>query len=473
MYLRGAAVAALLTAVSATAQEREDPVVFADGEAAKADDIVVTGSRIARPETGTPSPVVSYGVKDVQQSGYTNLTDFLKDTPSLSQSVTSNQDSFEGKGSNDGINTLNLRNLGDNRTLVLVDGHRHVGARQGSAAVDINTIPTDLIDRIDIVSGGASAVYGADAVSGVVNFILTKGFEGVQARGQMGISSRGDAGMRFVSIVAGRNFADGRGNAAVSYEHSEDDGLLGADRSYSRGGTNLRPSKNQADIPDDPNIPDFAFVVPQLTGTSRAGAIDTGRVVNGVFVPGAFDGVPEFNGNGKVYDLGVRQRSATGAFGRFSVGGDGYYQADGIFTQLRTAQTRNNVNLISHFDVGPAFKLSFSGKYARNRSTSIAGPFMDSYFVAADNPFIPASIQPSAGQGVRVGRASFDLGNIDIKVRLETVRGVAGATGVLADWLSYDASYVYGQTRERTNALNRYTDRFFAALDVVTDPRTG
>src|SRR5207237_5329769 len=106
-----------------------------------------------------------------------------------------------------GLNLLDLRGLGPNRTLVLVNGRRHVAGQPDSAAVDINAIPVDLIDRVDVLTGGASAIYGADGVSGVVNFILKRDFDAISARSQFGISDRGDAGNRFASIVAGRNFA--------------------------------------------------------------------------------------------------------------------------------------------------------------------------------------------------------------------------------------------------------------------------
>jgi outer membrane receptor protein involved in Fe transport len=108
-----------------------------------------------------------------------------------------------------------LRNLGTDRTLVLVDGRRHVSSVEGSASVDINTIPEDLIERVDVLTGGASAIYGADGVSGVVNFVLKKNFEGLTGRVQAGISKYGDAGQRYATLTAGHNFGDGRGNGAL------------------------------------------------------------------------------------------------------------------------------------------------------------------------------------------------------------------------------------------------------------------
>jgi outer membrane cobalamin receptor len=114
-----------------------------------------------------------------------------------------------------------VRYLGEERTLVLVNGRRHIAGYPGVASVDINTIPVDLIDRIDILTGGTSAVYGSDGVSGVVNFVLKRNFEGLAIRAQAGIAQRGDSGNRFVSATWGRNFADNRGNIAVAYEFNQ------------------------------------------------------------------------------------------------------------------------------------------------------------------------------------------------------------------------------------------------------------
>ncbi|MFD2578307.1 TonB-dependent receptor plug domain-containing protein [Novosphingobium colocasiae] len=122
-----------------------------------------------------------------------------------------------------GTNFLNLRNLGADRTLVLVDGRRHVSGSPGTAAVDINTIPTDLVERVDVLTGGVGAIYGADGVSGVVNFIMKKDFDGLNLRAQNTISQRGDAGQRFGAATFGKNFADGRGNITVAYEFNETD----------------------------------------------------------------------------------------------------------------------------------------------------------------------------------------------------------------------------------------------------------
>ena len=184
--LRAAIGASALTIVCVqTAAQDQSPQ-----PAAPLETIIVTGSRIVVPGVAVSNPVTSIDAEAIKNSGVTDLTDYLKTTPALVSST----DKTDAAGSTfiggTGLTLLNLRNLGVDRTLVLVDGRRHVAGLPGSAAVDIDTIPFALIDRIDVQTGGASALYGADGVSGVVNFILKHDFEGVDVRAQYGSSSQ-------------------------------------------------------------------------------------------------------------------------------------------------------------------------------------------------------------------------------------------------------------------------------------------
>jgi outer membrane receptor protein involved in Fe transport len=232
----------------------------------------------------------------IQQSGTTNLTDYLASMPALVGSSTSRDNSGDRAGiGTTGLNLLNLRNLGTERTLVLVDGRRHVASLEGSASVDINTIPEDLIERIDVLTGGASAIYGADGVTGVVNFVLKKNFEGITGRVQSGISKYGDAGQRFAALTAGHNFANGQGNIALSYEFSDEDRL----DAKKRTGNNFTSMSYNPDY--DPTKAGSYYRVPQsdvrYAYTSRKGAVDVGA-------DGEFDGIPDYLGTGAVYNNG-------------------------------------------------------------------------------------------------------------------------------------------------------------------------
>lgn len=443
----------------ATAEEVAGPLETPEDAEAE---IVVTGSRIARPEFDTPNPITSFTAASIEQSGLTNVTDFLVQNPALIGSSTSADNSGSNAGfGTTGINLLNLRNLGTNRTLVLVDGRRHVSGLPGSAAVDINTIPTDLIERVDVVTGGASAVYGADAVSGVVNFVLKRNFDGISARGQAGISEQGDTGNRFGSVTVGKNFAGDRANVAVSYEFSEEDRVNSFDRR--RTGDPLFSFslvRDPGDIPDVAGRPDRVLTNNlRYADSSTDGAIDID-----------FDGIPEFTGTGAVYDRGRLLPSSNGLTQGGSSTPLAGYQGD-----LRGKTRRHNVNVLTSFEVSDALRVFAQGKYVDTLGFSIAQPTFDFFtYITPENPFIPINIAAVAPDGVLLSRDNFDLGVRGETVKRETLRGVVGADGRISPNARYEVSYVYGQTKTNNRSDNfRLSDRYFAALDAVIDPATG
>ena len=211
-----------------------------------------------------------------QNSGVTNVTDYLKTVPALVGSTDKN----DAAGSNTfiggtGLTLLNLRNLGVDRTLVLVNGRRHVAGLPGSAAVDVDTIPFALLERVDIQTGGASALYGADGVSGVVNFILRRDYEGFDVRAQYGSSEEGDADTVLVSGVLGQNVDDGRGNVTVALEYSKEKRLRANQRDFAGGGNRSTFQENPADLDDDPAVPDeIPLRDVRFWDSGPAGAVD-------------------------------------------------------------------------------------------------------------------------------------------------------------------------------------------------------
>ncbi|HEX8382370.1 MAG TPA: TonB-dependent receptor [Sphingomonas sp.] len=465
-----ALVAGPVAAQTATTP-RQDPV---DGAPTAADvatptqqpdevEVIVTGSRIARPEISAPNPITSFSVATLDQSGRTNLTDFLAQNPALLNSVTSaDQSGSTAAFGAVGTNLLDLRGLGTNRTLVLIDGRRHVAGIPGSAAVDINTIPIDLLDRIDVQTGGASAVYGADAVSGVVNFILKRDFEGLRGRAQAGISEAGDSGSKLLTLTGGKNLLDDRANVALSYEFRQDDRVSG----FSRGrvGDPLRAFgivRDPTDFPDDPARPDRILTNDlRYADSSRDGAVDLD-----------LDGLPDFTGSGKAYDRGTLLRGSGG----LTRGGDSTpiagYQGD-----LAPDNRIHNFNLLTSFAVSDALRLFAQGKYTNTKSFSIAQPGFDFFnYLAADNAFLNDRFGIAAtGDGALLSRDNFDLGVRGESVKRETFRAVVGADGRVGERSRYELSYVYGQTRSRFLSTNyRLSDRYFAALDAVRDPATG
>jgi outer membrane receptor protein involved in Fe transport len=159
----------------------------------------------------------------------------LNDSPALLASTTSanslDSAAENTAGSNNiGGSALNLRGLGIERTLTLINGRRHVAGIEGTSAVDVSTIPSGLIERVEILSGGASAVYGADAVTGVVNFILKDDYEGFEITAEAGQAAEDSYGTSRISLLGGLNFDEGRGNITVSVQFDQDDGLQFGDR---------------------------------------------------------------------------------------------------------------------------------------------------------------------------------------------------------------------------------------------------
>lgn len=241
------------------------------------EEVIVTGSRIARDSNLTGSnPIQSVSAEDIRSSGEFSLTDVVNDIPSLLSSVSSEQSIDDGADTSDGANVLNLRGLGAERTLVLVNGRRHVGGVQGTGAVDIGSIPQGLVERVEVLTGGASAVYGADAVTGVVNFILKDDFEGLEFGGNFGMSEYGDGEQSSMSVLFGRNFADGRGNFTAALDVRNDEGLKVSDRSdglrTGSGGNWVNPDLRFQTGEIGGNTPNFA----QFYDFAATGAVPVG-----------------------------------------------------------------------------------------------------------------------------------------------------------------------------------------------------
>jgi len=429
-------------------------------EAAPAgEEIVVTGTRIRSADFETANPVVSVNADRIQQTGETNLTQYLTRLPALVGSTGLTQaaggNSQLGIGQT-GLNELNLRNLGTNRTLVLIDGRRQVGGEPGNAAVDINTIPTDLVERVDVLTGGASAIYGADGVTGVVNFVLKKKFEGLSIRAQNGISSRGDGGQRLLSVTAGHNFADGRGNIALAYEYGFNSRLNAKDRDYLVGSRAISFHNNPNSTgPSRVPLNDIRFF-----DTSRQGGVDID-----------FDGLPDYLGsNGAPFDKGLFVPDF------YQQGGDGTLQSD-YRGDLLPQIERHIGNVIAHYDVSDKLTLYAEGKYAHTISYSISQPTFDYYIhISPDNPYIPASLRPIVAEAGEawLNRDNFDLGTRGERITRNTIRGVIGAKGDLSDSLRYDVSYVYSRNKITNHFIgDQYTDRFYAAVDAVSDGHGG
>jgi outer membrane receptor protein involved in Fe transport len=461
--------------------------------AAEGGSITVTGSRIARPTLESPVPVTTVGAQDLLSQGTINIGDALNDLPQLRSTFSqANSTRFIGTS---GLNLLDLRGLGTARTLVLVNGRRHITASPGDYLVDTNTIPDDLLERVDVVTGGNSAVYGSDAVAGVVNFVLKRDFDGIRLSGQAGISGEGDRGSYFAALTAGRNFAEGRGNIAVSAEYSRANALYFKDRE-DQTGARLGPSgfatfENTAD--DGPTgsdgIPDTQFL-----SNLRSGSIGNGGMVTALCNSLAVLGDPRRCLPGSTASLALSQRYyflpdgtlvvnngtdlgiQTGGLSRTTVGGRGSTVNEA--GQLSPKLTRYSVNLLAHFDVSDAFSPYLEAKFVRIHANQegqptffqgIPGFFGGGRDISCSNPFLtPDAINTliqigrcvtAAGTYNANGTISLNRFNTDFGGRAElherdTYRIVAGIEGTFNDDWHYDVSVNYGHLKTKLDSLN-------------------
>ncbi|MEO1246818.1 MAG: TonB-dependent receptor [Pseudomonadota bacterium] len=430
------------------------------------EEIIVTSSRIQKPDYAFSNPVVSVDSEAIAFAGATNVTDFLKELPALTGSLDGN----DAAGSNafiggTGLTLLDLRNLGIDRTLILVDGRRHVAALPGSAAVDVDTIPIDLIDRVEVQTGGASAIYGADGVSGVVNFILKKDFEGIRARVRAGQSSESDAENVRFSLLAGTNFAGGRGNITASFEYNSDERLNALDRDFAGGGARQIFVDNPAELNgDDPNVPDqIPLGNIRFFDSAVAGAV----YVNN-------DSVVDFNGDDGVWDPGTIPFITP----FYQQGGDGT-PLDLFVGDLLPEEERYTTNVFARYDFSDAFSVFSEVKFSRTEAFTVSQPTFDFFLqIEPDYAFTPPNIAAAAAAGdfggaYFVSRDHFDLGIRGEDITRDTIRTVIGAEGDISNNLRYEVSYVYGETEVDNNiSNNRFNDRFAAALDAVIDPAT-
>ena len=440
------------------------------------EEVVITGSRITRFEGDSVAPVLSLGAERLQQSGNTNMEDFISEVGALVGSSGSFDTQSSGGGAQAGVNALNMRNLGNNRTLTLVNGRRHVSAiATGEPLVDTNTIPIALVERIDVLTGGASAVYGADAVSGAVNFVLKDDFEGFSARTQFGMSDEGDAEDAFASFTWGTNFSDGRGNITASYEYRSQERLETFQRDYAlfeRQYLQNNPAEFRED--DDPNVPDRILIPPgsrQYTYTAPDGRYD---ILGTDIASGEVYGYPSpiaLTAEGTQFDEGQP------VSGFAQIDGSGTptaYFSSSLIPDLET----HSFNLIGRYDLNDYATAFGEFKFVRSDAVNPRNSsFTTVLELSLDNPFIPDSFDDIlAGiqdPSINLARDDLEMRSLNENQR-DTSRFVVGLRGDLTDWLNYEVSANYGSTDVTAELTNqRLEDRYFASLDAVTDPATG
>lgn len=454
--------AALAFAAPAMAQD--------GGQEAQLDDVIVTGSRIPQANLVTTSPVTQVTGEDIDVAGVTRVEDLISQLPQAFAA----QNSTVANGAS-GTATVSLRNLGSSRTLVLIDGRRMGYGSPNDDAADLNQIPEQLVERVEVLTGGASAVYGSDAVAGVVNFIMKKDFEGLQIDAQYGfyqhnndydgvgnlrsvIAARGatnpsqfrlpednvsDGESRSINILMGVAAPDGRGNVMAYAGYRNNNPILQRDRDYSAcsiaapaGGTPNDFTCGGSGTSFPGRFTDFA------TFNSTLGA---GRT----FVP--------FNSNLNNYNYGPinyyqrpDERYTMGAFGKYAV-----TDKAEVFAQLMFS------------DYKSVAQIAPSGNFFSTPDINCGNPLLGAQ-QAATIGCTAGDIASDARRTLYVGRRNVEGGGRQDSLNYTSYRGVLGIRGELAPGWNYDVAAQFSRVALARTYLNDFsTVRLGRSLDVV------
>ncbi|CAI4149055.1 TonB-dependent receptor [Alteromonas macleodii] len=433
-------------------------------ESADVEKIQVTGSRISRQGAIAPSPVTAISGESLLNSGAMNIGEVLNELPSLANTFSlGNSGQFIGTA---GLNILDLRGMGTDRTLVLVDGKRHVSSSAGSAAVDTNTIPTSWIERVEIVTGGASAVYGADAVTGVVNFILKKNIEGFDVSATQGFAQENGYKNDKYQASYGFNFDNDRGNIAFAAEYSSQEALEALDNPWTA--TSYRNMSFESIMGyerSEDQLNSTAF--PDNFYTANAGYYTLNN-------SGVFGGNSQtFNADGSIREIYTGDQ----VDGAFCANCDSFNLRQ--FTQLQPEFDRTNLNVKGNYELNDDTTVYAQAKYARTRAITMGQPAFfyggSETTIKKGNPFLDETVveyMKANGdlKSIQLNRMMTDLGRRTEADERETYRYVLGIEGYMGDEWSYEAFVNYGKTElERENRNNLILQNFENALNAITD----
>lgn len=515
-YLFGSTILAGVMAVSAPAmaqsgQSTQLPGVTShaqqEQEATNLGEIISTGSRLRRDPANAPTPLIQVTRDELLSTGQSTVIDYLATIPALSNSQVPSDTTGNALGAL-GLSLPNLRSLGAGRTLTLVDGRRHVGSATGSLAVDVDTIPRLLIENVEIITGGASSVYGADAVSGVLNFVLRKDFEGLEVDANYGIINKGGKETTGrISVLGGVNLFDDRLNlyGFAEYDRVEDVnaesiswlaeawGFVGNDADPTTNGLqtdgiidnmlhrNLRQLQilrgGQLTIANGVRpSPTLDPDVPNLAASCRlAGGPLTGDCYNPR--PG-LTYVFNSDGTARLADFGAKVGN-TGRFQGTHIGGDGenpaLFNRESLFPQSESQRYQVGAN----FQLTPTINLHAEYKYVTEDSAQNGGPaFADVYF----SDYYPAAWQSEPVLNARSSSPTAFLSRLDnaflpanvlAQIQTNIVQPYGNATATqpgaplatfAAPWARYTA-----WSRDRRQENTRNLSRFVVSADGTSD----
>jgi iron complex outermembrane receptor protein len=445
-------------------------------------ELVVTGSRIPRPNLDQPTPTSVLSQAAIRNAGPQNLGDIITRLPEVGYTgtVRANSNNF---GNGAGVSSIDLRGLGLSRTLVLVDGHRHVAGDIDTNAVDVNAIPTALVDRVDVITGGASAIYGSDAVSGVVNIILKKKFEGVQADTQIGGYDNGFGAKYSASITAGKNFLGDRLNVAVTGFWNKEEKVDASDLPSAH---NYGLISNPADVSRfDPTY--YSSGAPMVNNgvPDRLYAPNIGTDLlsrNGVLLNAStFDPQFSFDSQGRLVPAPTRTGYNSFAYGQLPTNCQSCYFPEDYEQEASPLRIRG-VTLNANMDFTPHLHGFLDAKVVETKVQNLIQPSFSEgdYQLQPDNAFISPELDAAlagtdAADYPYISR--FLNGGRYQRIERRTYRVVAGLSGdfdARFAKVNWSGSLNYGETdTDIRNEGLEITENFAAALDSVIDPATG
>jgi outer membrane receptor protein involved in Fe transport len=471
-------------------------------EGKRTEDLVVTGSRVARNTFNSPTPVNVVGEERMQALAIPNVGDALNQIPSF-RATTTPASNFFRASANIGARAMDLRGLGTSRTLVLVDGRRVVPSSD-NGSVDINSVPSALIKRAEIVTGGASAAYGADAVAGVVNLILDTRFTGFKMDINAGLADgEGDAQNYFVSFAGGSDFADGRGHFIAGIEWQNEQGIGNCrNRAHCRdyGNFLVNPGYNTTTGRSTNGLPATLVLTNVLYAENRTGVLAS--AVRTIGSTNTTLGQQVLNSGSNLLPAALRDKQfdATGGslvpfqFGKylsgvFMQGGDpSVDELFGLGDQPLVTQAQH-ISTLGHFDYDltenvQAFgEVLFSNVIGGPTRAAVINPQALNLKITGGpdgqgNPFISPAVRAAILTAdpnitsININVAKTESGSQSISTsRNDTLRAALGVRGKFGDRISWDASYTYGQTDGILKVRNtRLREIETTAADAVTPP---
>lgn len=438
------------------------------------DEVVVTGTRIERAGFAAPTPLTVIGLEELKAAPVSNLAEFVNTLPSVVGSATPQNSNTNISAGTAGVNALNLRGLGTVRTLVLVDGQRSVGSIL-TGVVDVNNIPQSLVERVEVVTGGASAAYGSDAVSGVVNFILDKNYTGFKGEFDANRSGEDDNQSMRGSLTFGTPFAGDRGHIIANVEAIDDDGVMGVPRDWNQNGWYTIPNPTYTTTNGQP---EYIVTSNAALMQASAGGLITNTVLRGTaFGPG---GAPYQFNYGAFKPAGSAATPQTA--GPWMVGGGWESNQFNSAQSLKAEEKRSGGFARVSFDLTENVTAFVQASRNTTKTTNITGYQFNQANVSirSDNAFIPASVR-SALQANNIATFTMGTMNADLPLRLAAndrtvqrfVVGVDGKVNLFgSDW-RWDAYYQQGESESLEMAKDITNNaRLALAQDAVFRPGT-